>query len=72
MSKINSKEIRACPFCGKMVDMLNEKHNLYDCRNFLLKKFYREKDQKKRLDLEKMIDEVNEKLGTSSKNLVDK
>ena len=52
--------------------MLNEKHNLYDCRNFLLKKFYREKDQKKRLDLENMIDEVNEKLGTSSKNLVDK
>ncbi|MFO7818041.1 MAG: hypothetical protein ACQES5_07480 [Thermodesulfobacteriota bacterium] len=71
MNNDNNKQIRPCPFCGKMVDMVNEKHNLYDCRNFLLKKFYREKESKKRIELEKMIDNVNQKLGTNSKNLVD-
>lgn len=71
MDENNNKHIRPCPFCGKMVDMVHEKHNWYDCRNFLLKKYYRETDYKKKRELEKLIDNVNEKLGTSSKNLVD-
>lgn len=62
---------RACPVCKKLVNVEQETHTLYDCRNFLLRQFYQEVDPKKRLRLEKMIDKVNLKLGTRSKNLVD-
>ncbi|GEM_PF-1753843 len=65
------EEYRPCPICQKIVHVDNEKHNLYDCRNFILKKFYTEEDPEKRLKLEKQIDKINAKLGTKSKNLVD-
>ncbi len=69
--KIDKRYIRPCPLCGKIVNIKEETHTLYDCRNFLLKKYYREENPKKREELEKKIDKINEKLGTSSKNLVD-
>jgi hypothetical protein len=62
---------QACPFCDKMVELDKERHTLYDCRNFLLKQFYREGSPDKRRKLERKIEEVNAKLGTKSKNLVD-
>jgi hypothetical protein len=66
-----SSGFQACPFCDKMVELDKERHTLYDCRNFLLKQFYREGSPAKRRKLEQKIDEVNAKLGTRSKNLVD-
>ncbi len=71
----NSREekyLRPCPMCGKIVNTKDETHTLYDCRNFLLQKYYREKDKKKLKELEKKIEKINEKLGTKSKNLVDR
>ena len=66
------KYLRPCPLCGKIVNTKDEKHTLYDCRNFLLQKYYREKDKKKLRELERKIEKINEKLGTKSKNLVDR
>jgi hypothetical protein len=67
----NEHDFRPCPICGKMVQVEVEAHTLYACRNFLLKQYYREMDSRKRKKLENKVDEVNAKLGTSSKNLVD-
>ncbi|GAB6887343.1 hypothetical protein JCM13304A_08410 [Desulfothermus okinawensis JCM 13304] len=64
--------LRPCPLCGKIVNTKDEIHTLYDCRNFLLEKYYKERDEKKREELEARIDKINEKLGTKSKNLVDR
>lgn len=62
---------RPCPFCQKMVDPENERHTLIDCRNFLLRQFYRVDDSGRRLELEKRIEKVNARMGTRSKNLID-
>jgi len=67
----DNRDFKPCPICGKMVQVDLEKHTLYACRNFLLKQYYRETDSLKRKKLEKRVDTVNAKLGTSSKNLVD-
>lgn len=69
--KNNEKTLRPCPYCDKIVNTLNERHTLYDCRNFLLERYYRERDPKKLDELEKRIDKINRKLGTKSKNLID-
>ncbi len=39
--------LRPCPLCGKIVNTKDEIHTLYDCRNFLLEKYYKERDEKK-------------------------
>lgn len=67
----NKKTLRPCPYCDKIVNTENERHTLYDCRNFLLERYYRERDSKKIEELEKRIDRINKKLGTKSRNLVD-
>ncbi|MBT8763606.1 hypothetical protein KFV02_06640 [Desulfohalobiaceae bacterium Ax17] len=64
-------KFRGCPICGKIVDTENEPHTLYDCRNFILKRLYSKDYQFKRIELEKLLDKVNKKLKTSSRNLVD-
>ncbi len=65
------KNLRPCPVCQKIVNVEEETHTLYDCRNFLLTQYYRETDPKRKKELEEKIDRINEKLGTKSKNLVD-
>lgn len=32
-----------CAICGKLVDIDQESHTLFHCRNFLLRSFYGEK-----------------------------
>lgn len=72
MDKNEQRFLRPCPLCGKIVHTKNERHTLYDCRNFLLERYYQERDVKKRDELEAKIEEINKKLGTNSKNLVDR
>ncbi|WP_457571966.1 hypothetical protein [Desulfovulcanus sp.] len=64
-------KFRACPICGKIVDTENETHTLYDCRNFILKRLYSKDYKFKRAELEKLLEEVNKKLKTTSRNLAD-
>ncbi len=64
-------ELRACPLCGKLVDVDTERHNLFHCRNFLLLSYYVERNAVRRKRLLERIEEVNSRLGLRSINLVD-
>lgn len=64
-------ELRACPLCGKLVDIDAERHNLFHCRNFLLSSYYAERNAVRRKRLLERIEAVNKRLGLRSMNLVD-
>ncbi|GAB6059581.1 hypothetical protein [Desulfonatronum parangueonense] len=71
MSPLRQSSIRACPICGKMVHIQEERHTLFHCRNFLLKQLYQEINPKKRENLSEKVDVLNARLSLKGQNLLD-
>ena len=60
-----------CNICGKLVDIDQESHTLFHCRNFLLRSFYGEKNEHRRARLQERIDALNIRMRTKGNNLLD-
>ncbi len=71
MLESTNKDFRACPICGKMVQDQVEQHTFFHCRNFLLKKYYKEANPHLRSVFEKKIEQLNKRLSLKGKNLLD-
>jgi endogenous inhibitor of DNA gyrase (YacG/DUF329 family) len=64
-------QLNSCPICGKMVDIDQEAHNLFHCRNFLLRSFYGEKNDIRRQRLQDRINALNARMNVKGNNLLD-
>lgn len=53
------------------MDIEQESHNLFHCRNFLLRSFYAETNEHRRQKLQTRIDILNQRMKTSGNNLLD-
>lgn len=64
-------QFNACHICGKLVDIDQEAHNLFHCRNFLLRSFYAEENEQRRQRLHERITALNARMRTQGNNLLD-
>lgn len=64
-------QFTTCPVCGKLVDIDQEPHTLFHCRNFLLRSFYSETNDLRRLRLQERISALNARMKTKGNNLLD-
>lgn len=64
-------EFNCCRICGKLVDIEQEPHNLFHCRNFLLRSFYSETNELRRQRLQERINALNTRMGIKGNNLLD-
>lgn len=60
-----------CPICGKLVDIDQEAHTLFHCRNFLLRSLYGETNDVRRQRLQERIEALNARMGVRGTNLLD-
>jgi len=64
-------QFSTCHICGKLVDIDQESHTLFHCRNFLLRSFYAEKNEHRRKRLLERICALNRRMGVRGNNLLD-
>lgn len=63
-------QFSTCSICGKLVDIDQESHTLFHCRNSLLRSFYGENEHR-RARLQERIDALNARMRVKGNNLLD-
>lgn len=64
-------QFSTCSICGKLVDIDQEAHTLFHCRNFLLRTFYAESNEHRRQRLQERINALNARMKVKGNNLLD-
>lgn len=64
-------QFSSCRICGKLVDIDQESHTLFHCRNFLLRSYYGESNEIRRQRLLERINALNARMKVKGTNLLD-